>query len=396
MLTRLRRHAAVLTAAALAASVTGLAVARTTEAGFSSTTGNHGDGWGSGSLVLSDDDTGAALFNSGTDGLLDAGQTLAKCIAVTYNGTLNPAIRLRATAIGTLADYLTLTVEEGTGGGAGSCTGFTPASTAYTGTLAAFAAAHSTYATGAAEWTPTTFPATKTYRVTLTVQNTPAAQNATATGTFTWEAQKAIPQAVVADTATWGATSLGSSPSLTLTAAPQVGDFAVAMSSNWPSLGQPVSGINGLGATWTLIGQQGGQSLWIGRNPSVAGTITFNSGTSTMRGQIRAILVRNVGANPTVTMQTLEATATTVTGPSMMAPAGSLVLNQFYDSGESAPWPTVTTPGTGWTVGTITGAYGRHATAVRAPRADALHSTESTAGSSRTMRITQVVFAPPA
>ncbi|WNY33608.1 S24/S26 family peptidase [Curtobacterium flaccumfaciens] len=56
-----------------------------------------------------------------------------------------------------LAANVNLTVEQGTGGGFGSCSGFTPAATGsslYSGTVAGFGAASTNYATGVGSWTP--------------------------------------------------------------------------------------------------------------------------------------------------------------------------------------------------------------------------------------------------
>ena len=97
-----------------------------------------------------------------------------------------------ATPLGTA---LTLTVEQGTGGGFGSCTGFTPLSSGsslYSGTLAAFGTSYTNYSNGVGTWAPTgTASETRTYQVTYTVSNT--APNTTQGGTaslgLTWEAQ---------------------------------------------------------------------------------------------------------------------------------------------------------------------------------------------------------------
>ncbi|GLY00505.1 MULTISPECIES: hypothetical protein [Actinoplanes] len=196
-----RRHAAPLfktgTAAVLAAVVAGTGLGmtmmlRTSQAMFSGGTDNQSDSWQTGTVALSDDDAGVALFSSGADGLLTGGQVLTRCIVVKYDGTLtsNTSVKLWSTATGALAPYLNLTVDQGSGSTDRDCTNFT-ASTAgiYTGTVSGLAAASTNFATGAGSWSPSTNGATMTYRFTVTVQSVAAAQGKSASGTFTWEAQ---------------------------------------------------------------------------------------------------------------------------------------------------------------------------------------------------------------
>jgi hypothetical protein len=170
-------------AAVLASSVM---VWHASSAAFTATTSNGPSNWSAGTVTLSDDDSGTAMFN--VSGLKPADNG-SKCIAVTYDGSLAANVKLYASAAGTLGSYLDLTVEQGTGGSSGSCSGFTPAATIYAGTLAGFASSASNYATGVGGFAPTGSAQTRTYRFTYTVQNNNAAQGASASGTFTWEAQ---------------------------------------------------------------------------------------------------------------------------------------------------------------------------------------------------------------
>jgi hypothetical protein len=184
---------------ALAVGIGGLAGAvlctgmvwQTSSAMFTGSTGTSGT-WAAGSVAVTDDDAGRAVFDSTQDGLLTAYQTLTRCIKVTYTGSIvsGTQVRLYAAASGALAGQLNLTVDEGTGGAFGDCTGFT-ATTAglYSGTLAGFATSASSFATGVTHWAPSVTPETCSYRFTVTVPNTNAAQNGTATGSFTWEAR---------------------------------------------------------------------------------------------------------------------------------------------------------------------------------------------------------------
>ncbi|EYT62997.1 MULTISPECIES: hypothetical protein [Curtobacterium] len=179
--------------AALVAS--GVVVSTASYAAFSSTTVNPTNNWTAGSVALSDDDNNTALFTASN---LKPGSTGANCITVTSTGSLPSAVKLYGTNVTTtkdLAANVNLTVEQGTGGGFGSCSGFTPAATGsslYSGTVAGFGAASTNYATGVGSWTPTgTASETRVYRVTYTVSSTApnTVQGGTAALGFTWEAQ---------------------------------------------------------------------------------------------------------------------------------------------------------------------------------------------------------------
>jgi Camelysin metallo-endopeptidase len=160
---------------------------------FSATTTNPTSNWAAGTVALSDDDSNTALFNASN---LKPGSTGSKCIAVTSTGSLPSAVKLYGTSYATtnaLSTYLTVTVDEGTGGSfAGGCTGFSSSAQIYNGTLAAFGTGKTNYATGVGNWAPTgSASETKVYKVTYTLSSsTPdTAQGGTAALGFTWEAQ---------------------------------------------------------------------------------------------------------------------------------------------------------------------------------------------------------------
>ena len=140
-----------------------------------------------GQVSLTDDDSGSALF---TATALKPGLTATRCIKVTYTGNVASGVKVYATGYtGTLGAYLDLTIELGAGGTYADCTGFSPGSTIYSGTLAAFAAARTSYATGIAGFAPSSNPTAATYRFTYLLQDNYSAQNLTSACTFTWEAQ---------------------------------------------------------------------------------------------------------------------------------------------------------------------------------------------------------------
>ena len=168
--------------------LTGAFIVTASIAAFSDTTDNSGNTWSSGSVILTDDDAGSAMFIVSDMAPL---ATVTECIKVTYSGSLLPAdVNLYGVSGGTGLDaYLDLTVEEGTGGIFGNCTGFSATSTIFTGTLTSFAAAHTNFGNGAGVWNPAANPESKTYKFTVTLQDNNAAQGLNATATFTWEAQ---------------------------------------------------------------------------------------------------------------------------------------------------------------------------------------------------------------
>ncbi|MCP3910970.1 MAG: hypothetical protein GY713_08470 [Actinomycetia bacterium] len=162
-------------------------IVTSSQAAFSDTTGNTTNTFATGSVVLTDDDSGSALF---TASAMTPGVPVVECVVVTYSGSLVPAdIRMYGTSSGVLAPYLDTTIEVGTGGSYGSCAGFTPSSTIYTGTLTNFSTTHTNWATGLATFTAAANPTSRTFRFTVDVQNNPAAQGQSAAADFTFEAQ---------------------------------------------------------------------------------------------------------------------------------------------------------------------------------------------------------------
>lgn len=162
-------------------------VMQSSQAAFSAATENTGNSWAAGTVAITDNDAGSALFN--VSGLVP-GDTQTKCIAVTYNGSEAAAVKLYARIDGGtgLGDYLNLQVTRGTGGDA-SCTGFTAGENVYTGTLSNMASTNTSFATGAGTWAPTGPAQTATYRLTYTLQDDNNAQGKNVQSTFTWEAQ---------------------------------------------------------------------------------------------------------------------------------------------------------------------------------------------------------------
>ncbi|HWC49611.1 MAG TPA: TasA family protein [Solirubrobacterales bacterium] len=165
---------------------------------FSATTTNAGNTITAGTVSIADNDAGAAMYSITN---AKPGESVSKCIKVTYTGSLDADVHIYTTStIGALGQYVELTITPGTQTTPTfpSCTGFTPDSggALYSGTLANFATAKNSYANGVVDYpgTGTKWAANESvvYQVTATLQSSApeAAQGAT-TGahTFTWEAR---------------------------------------------------------------------------------------------------------------------------------------------------------------------------------------------------------------
>jgi hypothetical protein len=169
----------------------GVLVWRGTAALFTATTSNPGNSWTAGTVALADDDTGSALFTAA--GLVPGDQG-ENCITVDYTGDVATAVKLYATSFtdaGSLAQYVDLVVEEGSGGGYGDCTGFVAGGAPiWSGPLDTFAAGSTGYATGVGAWSPSAAGST-VYRIAWTLDPaTPTGMQGVTTGlTFRWESR---------------------------------------------------------------------------------------------------------------------------------------------------------------------------------------------------------------
>ncbi len=141
-------------------------------------------------IALTDSAAGTAMFGNET---LSPGATVQRCIAVTYSGNADPEpVRLFAAATsGDLAPYLDLAVHIGQAGtgASGDCAEFAPSETLFEGTLAGFAATHSSSATGRQTWLPTATEETRTFRFSLSLRDDPAGAGKSATFGFSWRTE---------------------------------------------------------------------------------------------------------------------------------------------------------------------------------------------------------------
>jgi hypothetical protein len=176
-------------------------------AAFSGNTSNGPDTFSVGSVTLSDDDTGSAMFTTGVAGTnqisaagLMPGDIVQNCIKVSFAGSGPATVKLYADAApgGTgLAAYLHVKVEEAATGSFG-CASFAGGTVTYDTThpsaqsdlLSAFPI---TYASGVATNGGSTWAngTSRSFRFTVTVDSgiPDAAQGETCSVTFDWQAQ---------------------------------------------------------------------------------------------------------------------------------------------------------------------------------------------------------------
>jgi len=189
-----RRSSRIATAVAVPAAViaAGILVSTSSYAAFSDTTSNEGNAWRAGTVQLADDGAARVLFNATNAKPGDIGQN---CITVTSTGSLASQVRLYASnagGSGGLADHLALKVEQGVGGGYGSCNGFSAQTTVFDGLLAGFTGAHTSFGTGASTWSPAGGDSeARTFRISWKLADDApnSVQGATASTSFVWEAQ---------------------------------------------------------------------------------------------------------------------------------------------------------------------------------------------------------------
>ena len=164
---------------------------------FSATTTNAGNEINTGTVTLTDNDTGSALYN-----LPNArpGDAVSKCIRVTFSGSLDSDVDLyMPDAVGPISQYVNLTITPGTQTASTfpSCSGFTAATFGpiYNGTLQNFAATHNSFVTGLdkdpsnpVNWAPNTSVVYK-FDVSLSASAPGTAEGAsTGSHAFVWEA----------------------------------------------------------------------------------------------------------------------------------------------------------------------------------------------------------------
>jgi hypothetical protein len=171
----------------------GIIVWQASEAAFSGTNANPSNSWAAGSVTLTDDDGGTAMFTA--SGLIP-GSTGSKCIKVTYGGNVSSGdVRIYSAApTGALGGFITMTVEMGPVAGSGtfsSCAGFAMAATPVNNVLLSTIGTKADYSAGySTGWNPSASQS-RVFRFTYTVSGSlpDSQQGATCTIPFTWETQ---------------------------------------------------------------------------------------------------------------------------------------------------------------------------------------------------------------
>lgn len=141
---------------------------------------------GSGTVELTDDDAGQALFDLSD---LVPGRAVANCITVTYRGSIfDIEVGMRFRGSGDLAPHLLATIEAGNGGAYGSCEGFVPAKTLYDGTLADLQARHGPSSAALPTFVARRTPDSRTFRITFELDDAVEAQGLVASTDILWTA----------------------------------------------------------------------------------------------------------------------------------------------------------------------------------------------------------------
>jgi hypothetical protein len=180
------KRVATLAVALCAVMGTGMLVWSASQAAFSAPTGNIGSSFSVATVALGDDDSGTAMFAVTNAQPGDSGQ---QCITVNFTGSAPSTVKLSATGLtGALGPYLSMTVEQGTGGSFAGCTGFV-SQTSVSATLTSFAGTYTDFASGFGSWPSATAGSSRTYRISWSPAWDNAAANKWAALTFVWEAR---------------------------------------------------------------------------------------------------------------------------------------------------------------------------------------------------------------
>ncbi len=174
-----------------AVALTSVFVDRMSSAAFSGTTVNSSNSLSSSQVVLTDNDSGAALFTITNM----RPSSVSRCIRVSYSGDAAgiSAVKMYAANTGTttLTPYLSIAVDIAATGALADCSDLgTPSVVTASTPLASYLTAHSAFSNGASTWTPASGSESRTMRITLTLADDNNAQAKTTSGlSFTWEIQ---------------------------------------------------------------------------------------------------------------------------------------------------------------------------------------------------------------
>lgn len=212
----------------------------------------------------------------------------------------------------------------------------------------------------------------------------------------------------VVETVQGTAGSSGSTPTATLASTPAPGDV-VYVTLTYAVIGRNITGITGLGATWSEVAKYNtvsgvSQIVWQGVGATAAGLVTATVDASG-NGSLRAFLVRGLTSTAAVVASVTGSSTAALSGPASLAARGQLVLllgqasikttgNLLQGDLPAAGWQVQSPPAA---------ATGNHQTAYRIPTEDAgggnlpttTHQGSISTGSSATKAITALVLGTP-
>ena len=164
---RKTRRIITLVATPAAIVIAGALIWQASYSSFSGTTRNPGNNWSTGTVALTDDDTGSARFQVAD---MVPGQTDTKCITVTATATVPGIVKgytvNPVTSPQGLEDYVLITIDHGTGGSFSSCTGFVSEGTTVPETSLTDLAAISNYENGSGSWAVVAGTQSRSYQIT--------------------------------------------------------------------------------------------------------------------------------------------------------------------------------------------------------------------------------------
>ncbi|MEU3185119.1 hypothetical protein ABZ707_13085 [Streptomyces sp. NPDC006923] len=173
--------------------LSGALVWAATNADWSGTSSNSGNTWTAGSMGLGNDSK-VPMFRIDN---MRPGDTGSNCIDIESNATFPTTLKLYSNSPNwpsNFQSFINLTIEVGSGGTAGDCSGFTRHKTVFDGTLDQFIALHTDFRTGLGPWRLSGKPPnSRSFRFAWKFSSS-APNSAQGTNTneasFTWEARE--------------------------------------------------------------------------------------------------------------------------------------------------------------------------------------------------------------
>lgn len=161
------RRAIMLGTTPVAVLLAGLMVWQGTNAAFSADTRNIGNNWATGSVTLTDDDAGVAMFSVQN---VVPGQSGSKCIVVTGTPTVPSTVKtyVQSMQADGLENNVFVSMQQGSGGSFGDCTGFVAAGDTAPSMTLVTAATYNSFANGVLPWSLSAGSSSKTYKISWT------------------------------------------------------------------------------------------------------------------------------------------------------------------------------------------------------------------------------------